>query len=167
MLERLAKATGMRVRLSLEPAVVRKKKARSRVSGAQRPLWSPGPSRSRSRIARRAASPAPCPSRTTFAADPNDTACRNVQSGACGFSITTADCADAAEGLCGRRGRPGIVELCALIEAHTPEGGQSLAALVSRPRLHLRPCRTRPCTRKVGARVKPCSFAERNLVRVL
>jgi phage-related protein/DNA-binding phage protein len=37
-LERFAKATGMRVRLSLEPVVVRKKKARSTVSGAQRPL---------------------------------------------------------------------------------------------------------------------------------
>jgi len=38
MLERLAKATGMRVRLSFEPVVVRKKKVRSTVSGAQRPL---------------------------------------------------------------------------------------------------------------------------------
>jgi transcriptional regulator with XRE-family HTH domain len=37
-LERFAKATGMRVRLSLEPAVVRKKRARSAVSGTQRPL---------------------------------------------------------------------------------------------------------------------------------
>jgi len=37
-LERFAKATGMRVRLSLEPVVVRKKRARSAVSGAQRPL---------------------------------------------------------------------------------------------------------------------------------
>src|SRR3954468_12313128 len=37
-LERFAEATGMRMRLSLEPVVVRKKKARSTVPGAQRPL---------------------------------------------------------------------------------------------------------------------------------
>jgi transcriptional regulator with XRE-family HTH domain len=37
-LERYAKATGMRVRLSLEPVVVRKKKGRSVISSVQRPL---------------------------------------------------------------------------------------------------------------------------------
>lgn len=36
-LERYAKATGTRVRLSLEPVVVRKKRARSAVSSTQRP----------------------------------------------------------------------------------------------------------------------------------
>ena len=37
-LERFAKATGMRVRLSLEPIVARKKRSRSALLGGQRPL---------------------------------------------------------------------------------------------------------------------------------